>query len=1053
MENSEEYYSDSKTETRTDSDAGSSSGSDTERYRDGFDRDEESEYASDDSQNPDPYEESEYYTVKYVLDWIRGEQDYDPEDPHYINYPDFDHENIVAHTEPDDLEEIISDLLAEEIKEKKIEYFTEIKGLIDEGEVEIANIDDVDENLALAVEKDEKEIVEFYVKKGVDTEAGIFAATAADNDDPEMLALLNATVEPEYVTRAVKNKCHDALDYFLRNDFAVAAEIVLALAAKNSDQELVEIVCEHADIEYVYDLIMCLIKNGGEDFIRVFFDKFDIHELLTEVQEQDGNRDLYKLVLNIAENHLQEQGWSAEEIKDLLQLSYQQLDDFSSLLCYPRELFSGNPELKELRRQLDEHMKLDAEQKLAANYIGIGFSTANRYLTSSPYHPHRPKEAEKYFRSDKHPLSVAVTPQVASYKPDASLPETKVQTGYGKAAHLGFYKNTFDSLNAGKKLRLSKRVKIAENSIIEGNAALYRSLLIYKHSICNHVAAKCDFGDTGAIKVGFYNRYPCVMVLIKEQSWTEIAISYFTALVNYKAQWSGLDIELLRRSSFGFLTPTIAPCDESMRISIGVVPLAYADILVECLNILNKVFLILNGSANEFVQRKLDISLPENCFLFSQEYKEYIAGKDRSSSVTNVLQLVTAQIDKAGKTGVYNLMRTVSAHDGLMAVAFQLLYHSNPSSGNEYVRILLDTLRWGFGKICIKSNRLTFQQDFSVEIPKILKEHTVLEDPRFLFIISRIVAAAKKNPSLRNDFFKQHYPAVIIAIEKCVQEKSLTGLYYIVELLNELIYSKAIFLTDVKVDNGYGSESEVEKPLKANRPALYGKKIILHNGMRAILAALHAGADFLSNTYLTTTKKLPLVLYGAYYETTDAMKLISRFNVCQNLNIINQAEIMIYDINACGKHGEKLPIPTAQQLSNIRVLILDSTSATIFQYNSYIEKFLRQPSMQMLFFVSSGFKNEQMGADKNPYGTIRIFTKDKAVLDARMEFIKAKEKPIDSHVSHTYRRMMKDMGNVPCNRVIVNPSAYFKPKKQKIAQQTEKKIAAASASAAATVPK
>ena len=120
-------------------------------------------------------------------------------------------------------------------------------------------------------------------------------------------------------------------------------------------------------------------------------------------------------------------------------------------------------------------------------------------------------------------------------------------------------------------------------------------------------------------------------------------------------------------------------------------------------------------------------------------------------------------------------------------------------------------------------------------------------------------------------------------------------------------------------------------------------------------------------------------------------------------------------INACITDGSITPEISDQELANIKIVIIDSTSASIEQHHSWVARFHQHPKIQLLLFVSSGFKNEQMGADKNPYGTIRIFAKDKRHLENFLKTIKRQENiGIRSALSHDYRRLHKTtLSNVP----------------------------------------
>jgi len=224
--------------------------------------------------------------------------------------------------------------------------------------------------------------------------------------------------------------------------------------------------------------------------------------------------------------------------------------------------------------------------------------------------------------------------------------------------------------------------------------------------------------------------------------------------------------------------------------------------------------------------------------------------------------------------------------------------------------------------------------------------------------------------------------------------------------------------------DGYGSDSDIEEEdEKKSHGKLYGKKAIFTSGMRAIVAAFEASHHQLKS------KKPKLCLHGAYYETDKARALLKiKFRKVQK---ISQAEILFYDANACVTDGKPVKVLEEQQLSGIKVLIIDSTSATIEESHRWVSLFRRQKKMQVLLFVSSGLKNEQGGADKNHYGTVRFFTKDRNTLEDLVKVVKETGGGIKSSVSHNARRLNKRLGNVPTNKAMVK----FKKVEEKKSEQ------------------
>ena len=189
--------------------------------------------------------------------------------------------------------------------------------------------------------------------------------------------------------------------------------------------------------------------------------------------------------------------------------------------------------------------------------------------------------------------------------------------------------------------------------------------------------------------------------------------------------------------------------------------------------------------------------------------------------------------------------------------------------------------------------------------------------------------------------------------------------------------------------------------------------------MKAILKAVDAGAKHLFPNYptqSTKSQKYPISIYKMYYEAEKALKLYKLFKISKKCD----SQLVLYDATACIADGKDIPHLKGSQLARMKVLIVDSTSATTDKYRRWLQIFKQQPKMEILFFVSSGLKMEQIGADKNHYGTIRVFTKNKALLKKIVHQIKqGNEGGVKANISHHYRHLMKRLGAVPSNAMLL----------------------------------
>ncbi len=627
------------------------------------------------------------------------------------------------------------------------------------------------------------------------------------------------------------------------------------------------------------------------------------------------------------------------------------------------------------------------------SYIEPHFSDDKTKKHGETYHrselsPHTDKEPEKFCKTDKG----------------------KKELKQGGRAHFGAYANNFERSGDSFKTppKKQKPSKISNgNDKTTGNAALYDESLNYKLSLCESLAGLVS--DKPNIKAGFYNNYPCVMVYIKPisifksaenthkpseatlEAWSNFLISIYVGYVNYKAAQQNIPIELVRRSSFGFTTPTISVTGNSIRISMGIVPDTYLQVLADGLNQLDQ--LISDIRDPEKNNRQLI-----NSFYGSDEHKKYLCKKYATPNLTNIFHSLWQQVEKNGKTTLQNLMRTANCRDGIAAKVYQSL-----NNGTNLLVAVTNATEWAISRLEIKNDTLSFNHDeISYDITSSENHEAIINDEKFWGFVNNIILSAKNNlPNFKDK------SALIKALENKVRTKTISDIYNLLDVLNVLILISVLrkVSSSTKYEDGYESDSEEETTFDTE--TVYTKKLIVSNGMRAILAALLAIKNKLD--------AYSLFLDKAYYEVADAIKLINLIEG-KFIHVEEKQEssctVYLRDANACVTNGKadeyKVDINKIVQ----KILILDTTSSTTEQMHTHIENFSKSRAT-CLFFVSSGLKHEQFGADRNAYGTVRIFAKEKTVLDGYYDQIKKNEKSVNSPISHEYRRAEKKLGAVP----------------------------------------
>ena len=119
-------------------------------------------------------------------------------------------------------------------------------------------------------------------------------------------------------------------------------------------------------------------------------------------------------------------------------------------------------------------------------------------------------------------------------------------------------------------------------------------------------------------------------------------------------------------------------------------------------------------------------------------------------------------------------------------------------------------------------------------------------------------------------------------------------------------------------------------------------------------------------------------------------------------------------------------------LSRYQIIILDVTSATTKHMADWLSSFYFEnhgyKMKNLILFVDSGLKNQQLGTDKNCYGTVRSFCDRSLKSECRQIFKDVKLLNIYSEqtrISHSSRRGFKMMGAVPTIRQITKQFGFF----------------------------
>ena len=589
-------------------------------------------------------------------------------------------------------------------------------------------------------------------------------------------------------------------------------------------------------------------------------------------------------------------------------------------------------------------------------------------------------------------------------------------------------------------------------SELTGPADLYDASLKYRVEAGQYIAR--ELSGATHLTVGAHNDYPNVMVhfeleklltpALKEDlalptaraSFHEFLMSHYTGIVNAEAAKRGLTTPTVERSSFGHLTPSVAPTGDSFRINLGMMPPAYAEAHASALKILDSE---LSGLVGCLGQRHT-VDPDRSNFAASAHAK---ALDNANSSV----DLAFTKADSSNKTLLFNTLRSPDARNAVNAKAYRehvnlpigehgdgalngalndLLSKatfSKKGQGDDEKSVLTtvaDPGSYDMAAAARPAHRSSDDMEVDMEVGMKVDTHdpTGLAGAYDSYLGNyrmRLASIPVRRPG-GNEATDQHMRAIAGTLH-AGNPHIATSL----DLANQLLMVHALdrmSKAPPSADLGYGSESEVEDADK-----IAGNKIITHNGMRSLLTAAGTARALLFDK---DAGKIGIAYDHPYFETQGGIKDVD-IDV-QEVKNRAAAGIVVKDINACVDNGEPhaaAPGGIAAQFPKAKAWIIDTTSASTAQMQNVYQQFKAADEARLLYFSSSGLKNEQGGADNNNYGTTRVFAKPlhgKAGKEVVGEVLGGIEKTDRGLVkfSHEYRRSMKAMGLVPNNDSIVH---------------------------------
>lgn len=627
-----------------------------------------------------------------------------------------------------------------------------------------------------------------------------------------------------------------------------------------------------------------------------------------------------------------------------------------------------------------------------------------RFTDTTAFEMSDPRFWGTYYRSTK---SGGNYDRLNTIRPEMGTPQKRTR----RRASSGHFNSPY--IRHQYNLRSSTATTHAQQSIKSTNANnLYDQQLKYKCKLCELVVEKYNsINAPKRITVYVRNDFPCILVkldLLKgslgEKHLYEICSAYFCAIANFFAIKNKVPIEMVIRASIGHNLTSISATKTSFRINIGIVPAIYAtSVLVES-------FEWFNQNYKNILMEKLSLNVEDIQKINSgiQAYNEVKKTKSKNpkhlviwNQEETILKTLCKRGDSSGRSVVVQLTRLKQYIDLLCDYV-----HAEVMHNLEELQLSARPLRKMLSKYCFEGNQVKMNigsKDYTEQQFKFPKHENgeIKGDTEFWEIVHNIALAIK--------------------MINVVGTKKVYGLHGMIENAN----SKFINNCPQIFADGYGSDSDGEVCIDLStklthfvstpekKVACFCRKVVVQTGMRAINLA-YALAKCLTETKKACTRHM-------YYETRDAITNASDQIAINNLAFpkSKQKLIRFIDLNFCANTPEKTSIVDLELIkvksekANERVIVFDYTSATSGKINKAIRLFL--PYMEVILLVNSGSKNEQIGADNNPYGTIRIVSTNFGILDelysALIKTLDLKMESLPKHL-HNIRKAYKSTGTV-----------------------------------------
>lgn len=581
----------------------------------------------------------------------------------------------------------------------------------------------------------------------------------------------------------------------------------------------------------------------------------------------------------------------------------------------------------------------------------------------------------------------------------------------GMFAKTGNYYNPFHFKNYETALKPVKKTLTSSEP-----AVWYNRLLEQQKKMAAYVVKLVNDRDPDFV-INSDNNYTCVLFSLpkpdKEKNpkiWSQFLAVYLIALTNKLAYERGINIEMVHRSSFGCLRPSVAECGESVRVNLGLSPRPYAECVIDAIFYLQKIVQNQEAFKIPFVSPALTNTL--------NSYNKLNTTKIKTVNIQlqkTLWDTLWAPGDSSNKSFASQIFRKSVVKEGLVDLVLdgcadkplKDLFNDKTAYNNAFV----DPLKKILKAIRINGKSLTIQLD-----PDSLKSYEwkpakSVDDSAFWSLAEEMA---------------ERLGATKAEVKTLMKVKTTEDLHSRFEAWVADFVFKPVADSTVTDGNGSDSEDEGELDIEGNPQTVCAKKIITATGMRAIQLIHAVSRKFLHDKYQVDPLYLTFSASQMYYETDEALSKhpIPIDYVHDKNKKRDQRNVGFFDLNHCNTTHEEMDDEIAIIDKKDRICAIDVTSATTQEiHDTLVRLFEKRPNLEVILTISSGLKNEQAMGDYNPYGTIRIFSKNSESLDIIYEdLVKLEEQAGYLHPkeSHLIRKTAKSAGMTPTNSAILS---------------------------------